>query len=296
MAAADIRHWSIGDVTVTRVVEVGGFADNIGMLFAGADAQWLKQFAWLEPHFMTPDGRMIISFQAFVVRTPTRRIMVDTCIGNDRQRHFEVFTNLTTTFLADLAVAGCPAETIDTVLCTHLHFDHVGWNTQRSHGRWTPTFPQARYLFGRKEWEHTKKLADEQDPHYAHYADSIEPILNAGLADFVETDHRLCEEIWLEPTHGHTAGHVSVRIRSKGKDAVITGDLMHHPVQASVPDKPGNFDSDPALACRTRREFMARYDNRRALVIGSHFADPTAGWFVRDGDTWRFQVLDDTSP
>ena len=295
MAAADIRHWTIGDVTISRIVEVGGFADNISMLFAGADAEWLKQYTWLEPHFMTPDGRMIISFHAFLLRTPTRRIMIDTCIGNDRQRPYDVFNNLATTFLADLATAGCPADTIDTVLCTHLHFDHVGWNTQRVNGRWVPSFPNARYLFARKEWVHTKKLIDDQDPHYAHYADCIEPILNAGLADFVETDHRLCDEVWLEPTHGHTAGHVSVRIRSCGKDAVITGDLMHHPVQCCVPERHGNFDADPVMAAKTRREFLARYEDRRALVLGSHFADPTAGWFVRHADAWRFQLLDEES-
>jgi len=293
MALADIRHWRIGDVTVSRIVEVGQFADNIQMLFSDADADWLRQFTWLAPRFITPEGKMIISFQAFVVRTPTRRIMLDTCIGNDRQRRFEVFTNLHTSFLADIAAAGCPAETIDTVLCTHLHFDHVGWNTRRLEGRWVPTFPQARYLFGRKEFDHLNALQASGDAHASHYGDSIAPILDAGLADFVTTDHRVCDEIWLEPTHGHTPGHVSVRIRSRGEDAVITGDLMHHPCQCTVPDKLANFDDDREQAARTRREFLARVDSRRVLVIGSHFAEPTAGWVERDGKSWKFIARED---
>ena len=292
MANTHIRQWKIGDVTVSRIVEVGGFSDDIGMLFAGADANWLRQFTWLAPHFITPEGKMIISFQAFVVRTPTRRVMIDTCIGNDRQTRFPVFSNLKTRFLEDIAAVGCPAESIDTVLCTHLHYDHVGWNTRLVDGRWVPTFPNARYLFARKEWEHTKKLHEEGDIHATHYGDTIEPILAAGLADFVETDHRLCDELWFEPTPGHTMGHVSVRIRSKGEEAVITGDIMHHPVQCTVPDKRANFDEDPDLACRTREDFMRRFDGSRVLVIGSHFADPTAGWIVREGATWRFVPME----
>ena len=293
MALADIRHWQIGDVRVSRIVEVGQFADNIQMLYPDADADWLRQFTWLAPRFVTPEGQMVISFQAFVVQTPTRRIMVDTCIGNDRQRRFGVFTNLQTSFLADIAAAGCPAESIDTVLCTHLHFDHTGWNTQRVNGKWVPTFPQARYLFGKKEWDALRSMRSVGDGHTEHFDDCIAPIVDAGLADFVTTDHRVCEEIWLEPTHGHTAGHCSVRIRSRGEEAVITGDLMHHPCQCTVPDKHANFDDDKVMAARTRREFLGRVDNRRMLVIGSHFAEPTAGWVEKAGDSWKFFAKED---
>ncbi|HEY4214271.1 MAG TPA: MBL fold metallo-hydrolase [Steroidobacteraceae bacterium] len=293
MALADIRHWQIGDVRVSRIVEVGQFADNIQMLYTDADADWLRQFTWLAPRFVTPEGQMVISFQAFVVQTPTRRIMVDTCIGNDRQRRFGVFTNLQTSFLADIAAAGCPADSIDTVLCTHLHFDHTGWNTQRVNGKWVPTFPKARYLFGKKEWDAVREMRTVGDGHMEHFDDCIAPIVDAGLAEFVGTDHRVCDEIWLEPTHGHTAGHCSVRIRSRDEEAVITGDLMHHPCQCTVPDKLANFDDDKAMAARTRREFLGRVDNRRMLVIGSHFAEPTAGWVEKAGDSWKFFAKED---
>ena len=288
MAAADIRHWQVGDVRVTRIVEIGGFADNIAMLYAGADADWLRGFKWLGPEFVTPEGKMIISFQAFLVRTPSRCIMVDTCIGNDRKRRYAVFDNLKTQFLEDLERCGVLPEQIDTVLCTHLHFDHVGWNTRLVDGKWVPTFPNARHLFGRTEWDHMRHLHAAGDAHAMHLPDSLQPIIDAGLADFIDANHRVCEEIHLIPTPGHTPGHASVVIRSQGEEAVITGDLMHHPVQCAVPDKPANFDEDKPLAAATRRRFLGDYDARRALIIGSHFADPTAGWVERDGEAWRF--------
>ena len=153
-------------------------------------------------------------------------------------------------------------------------------------GKWVPTFPNARYLIGRKEWEHwsVSQEADFREP----VEDSVRPVIDAGLADLVEPGHRVNEEVWLEPTPGHTPGHVSVRISSRGEDAVITGDLMHHPIQCANPQWASNFDSDADLARKTRREFLARYSDRPVLVFGTHFATPTAGHIVRDGDTWRF--------
>jgi glyoxylase-like metal-dependent hydrolase (beta-lactamase superfamily II) len=155
-------------------------------------------------------------------------------------------------------------------------------------GRWVPTFPNARYLLSRKEWDHWSKFeeADFRDP----VEDSVRPVLDAGLVDFVEPTHRVSEEVWLEPTPGHTPGHASVRISSRGEDAVITGDLMHHPIQCSNPNWASAFDSDPDLARKTRREFLERYGDRPVLVFGTHFATPTAGHIVRDGDSWRFDA------
>ena len=294
MAQAHIRQWRIGEATVSRIVEVYGFEDDIAVLLQGTDAEWLKSFSWLAPHFATPAGRMILSFQAFVVATPSRRIMVDTCIGNDRKTRFDVFTNLQTTFLEDLEAVGCPAQTIDTVLCTHLHFDHVGWNTRLVDGKWVPTFPQARYLLSREEAQKVQALCEAGDAHGAHYSDTIAPILNDGLADFIDVSQAISPEITLESTPGHTQGHVSVRVRSKGESAVITGDLMHHPVQCAVPERMGNFDENPQQAAQTRKEFLQRLADTGTLVIGSHFAEPTAGWVVRSGASWRFEP--DTRP
>lgn len=288
MAAEHIRHWKIGNVDVARIVEVNAFEDDIAMLLPGGTPELVKAHPWLIPQFATPAGRMLISFQCFVMRAGERRIMIDTCIGADRQREFDVFCNLQTSFLEDLVIAGCPPESIDTVLCTHLHFDHVGWNTRLVDGKWVPTFPNARYLFGRHEWDHWQELRRTGGYHdVQHLSDAIEPILAAGLADFVGPQHQVTPEVRLEPTPGHTPGHVSVHISSGGKEAVITGDLMHHPIQLANPDTHGNFDMDKPQGARTRRAFVERYQNRSALIIGSHFCEPTAGWIVRDGAGWK---------
>ena len=190
-----------------------------------------------------------------------------------------------TSFLTDLVDAGSPRESIDVVLCTHLHLDHVGWNTMRVDGRWVPTFPNARYLFARTEWEYWKDQPEEFGPVIT---DSVRPIIDAGLADLVEMDHQLTDEVRLEPTPGHTPGHVSVHIRSAGEEAMITGDMMHHPCQIARPDWSTVLDYDAEQSRRSRRGFLERCAQGPVLVIGTHFMPPTAGRIVRDGDTYRF--------
>jgi glyoxylase-like metal-dependent hydrolase (beta-lactamase superfamily II) len=288
MAAEHIRHWKIGDVEVARIVEVNAWEDDISMLLPDGKAEYVQKFPWLVPHFATPAGKMLISFQCFVLRSRDRVVMIDTCIGNDRQREYPVFCNMQTTFLADLAAAGFPPATVNTVLCTHLHFDHVGWNTMKVDGKWVPTFPQAQYLFGRQEFDHWKQLRDTGGYHdFGHIVDSIDPVVEAGLQKLVATDHRITDEVWLEPSPGHTPGHVSVHIRSKGEEAMITGDMMHHPIQLAAPLMPGNFDMDKELGAKTRRAFIERYANGRTMIIGTHFCDPSSGWIVSDGDAWK---------
>jgi glyoxylase-like metal-dependent hydrolase (beta-lactamase superfamily II) len=154
--------------------------------------------------------------------------------------------------------------------------------------KWMPTFPNARYLFGRLEWEHWNQTQDSWVRTILE--ESVQPILDAGLHTLVETDHRITDEIWLEPTPGHTPGHVSVRIASKGEEAVITGDLMHHPCQIARTHWNSVLDSDPQQAIATRRNFIASHAQRGDLVIGTHFPAPTAGRIVRDGDGFKLQV------
>ena len=291
MAAEHIRHWRIGEVDVARIVEVNAWEDDITMLLPDATPAFVQQFKWLQPHFATPDGKMILSFQAFVLRSRGKTFMIDTCIGNDRQREFDVFTNMQTSFLADLATAGFPAEQIDGVLCTHLHFDHVGWNTRKEGDRWVPTFPQARYYFGRDEYAHWQHLRDTGGYHHVdHLHDSVDPIVQAGLADFIDPDFQLTDEVSLIATPGHTPGHVSVLIRSAGQQAIITGDMMHHPIQLAVPATHGRFDMDAERGAQTRVEFVNRYSDTPTLIIGSHFSDPSAGHIIRDGESWQLKT------
>src|SRR6185436_17761868 len=199
---------------------------------------------WLAPHFADENGRLKMSVHALVVETPSRRIIVDTCIGNDKQRSIPTWSNLQTSFLADLAAAGFARESIDTVLCTHLHVDHVGWNTMLVDGAWKPTFPNARYLIGKTEFDYWKAEEANADPALSPFNDSVKPVWEAGLVDLVETNHRVCDEVSLEPTVGHTPGHVSIRIRSKGEEALITGDFLHHPCQMARPDWTSSADFD----------------------------------------------------
>jgi glyoxylase-like metal-dependent hydrolase (beta-lactamase superfamily II) len=282
-----ILRWQIGDVRITRVAEMEGPSPGT-FLFAEATPEKLLQHAWLKPHFLTDDGRIIASIHAFVIESEGKSIVVDTCVGNDKPRDVGPWNLRKGRFLEDLAEAGFPRERIDTVLCTHLHVDHVGWNTRLERGKWVPTFPNARYLIGRKEWAYWKDGADGGDK--VVQTDSVRPIIYAGLADFVDADHKVTSEVWLEPTPGHTPGHVSVRISSNGEDAVITGDLMHHPVQCSEPRWASNFDVDADAARKTRREFLERYRDGKTLVLGTHFATPTGGRVEAQGGAFRFRT------
>lgn len=281
--------WRIGDVTVTRIPELE-VTGGSRFLLPDATREAVLPIAWLRPHFADDEGRLRMSIHALVVQTPTSRILVDTCLGNDKQqRRIPAWNDRHGPFLADLAAAGYPAESIDTVLCTHLHVDHVGWNTRKVDGRWVPTFPRARYLMGRVEFEHWRDHAERED-HRATFADSVAPVFDAGLVDLVETTHVLTPEIDLVPTTGHTPGHVSVRIRSRGETALITGDFMHHPCQMARPDWGTTADSDIEAARATRRRMLAELAGTPTLVIGTHFSAPTAGRVVRDGDAYRLAI------
>lgn len=209
--------WKIGDVTVTRVVELE-VTGGTRFILPDATKEAVRGIDWLHPHFIDADGRLVMSIHALIVESQGRRIMVDTCLGNDKQRAIPGWNMRNGPFLDDIAAAGHPREAIDTVLCTHLHVDHVGWNTMKVDGRWVPTFPNARYLMGRTEYAHWSA----QDPAAQRddvFGDSVKPVFDADLVDLVDSDHRITDEVRLEPTPGHTPGHVSVRITSQGADA-----------------------------------------------------------------------------
>jgi glyoxylase-like metal-dependent hydrolase (beta-lactamase superfamily II) len=289
MAVQNIGRWRVGDVEVFSIPEVVSFDDDINVLLPNATPELVLKYPWMQPNYATPEGRMIINFQGFVVKAGGRNIVVDTCIGADRQREYEVFCNLKSDYMADLKSIGVTPDNVDTVLCTHLHFDHVGWNAQRLNNRWVPTFPKARYLFGRIEYEHWMELYRTKGYHdLLHVEECVMPIIEAGLVDLIEMEHQINGEISLEPTPGHTPGHVSVRIRSRGEQAIITGDMLHTPLQIAVPGWIGNFDMDRALAAQQRARFVKASADKPLLVIGSHFPHPTAGHIVSDGDSWRF--------
>ena len=282
--------WQIGDVKITRVVEMEipiPYNEEAPFL-QEATPEAIKHIPWLAPHFVTPEGEMILSIHALAVEAPGMKLVVDTCIGNDRPRSLLQGEALHTSFLEHMTEIGFGREAVDAVVCTHLHVDHVGWNTMLVDGKWVPTFPRARYLIGRKEFEHWNTFEHEETQQIMD--DSVRPIFNADLAEMVEMDHRISPEIRLMPTTGHTPGHVSVVIESKGETAVITGDMVHHPCQIANPDWAPDFDSDKAASRVTRKTKFADWADKPILVIGTHFAAPTAGHIVKDGGSYRLKV------
>src|SRR3954469_22116652 len=200
--------WTIGGVTVTKIVELE-VAGGTRFLLPQATPEEILPIGWLRPHFADEDGRLCMSIHSFIIETANRRVGVDSCLGTDKQGgRIAHWNDRSGPFLRDMAEAGFPAESIDTVLCTHLHVDHVGWNTKLENGKWMPTFPRARYLMGRAEYQHWRTATDRPDMETI-FADSFTPIIEAGLAQMVETDETICDEISLIPTVGHTPGHVS---------------------------------------------------------------------------------------
>ncbi len=282
--------WQIGDVKVTRVVELE-IPGGTRFLLPQAKPEAILPIEWLRPHFATDDGKLILSIHALLVETPAKKIIVDTCIGNDKQRSIPTLTNLQLPFLEDLKKAGYEREAIDTVLCTHLHVDHVGWNTMLVDGEWIPTFPNARYLIAKTEFEYWDGEAPE-DINAGVFDDSVKPVFDAGLVDLVDTNHQVCGEVRLVPTHGHTPGHVSIAIESNGEKALITGDAFHHPCQMAHTDWASTADYDQTASTQTRERMLADYGDKDVLVIGTHFATPTAGHIQSTEGGWKFVALE----
>jgi len=282
-----MNRWKIGNTTIHRVIEREELWEGPRLLPDATPENLKKDADWLYPMFVDEGGRIRLSIHAFVIESMGKRIVVDTCIGNDKERSsFPEWSHLHLPFLQRLEEVGCPRESIDRVVCTHLHLDHVGWNTMLEKGKWVPTFPNARYLIGGTEWDFFSRSEEPflKDP----VDDSVRPVMAEGLSELVDDTHRLTDEVWLESTPGHTPGHFSVRISSAGQSAVITGDMTHHPVQFRYPEWDVNFDNDGPLAKKTRRAFYERYADTDILVFGTHFATPSAGKIVKKDGSFRF--------
>ncbi|MGJ5181772.1 MBL fold metallo-hydrolase [Bradyrhizobium oligotrophicum] len=279
--------WTVGRVRITKFVEletVGGTR----FILPQATPEAIRELSWLTPDFATDEGRLKMSIHTLVLETPTTRLVVDTGLGNDKEgRSVPVWNNRTTPFLEMMSAAGFPPDSIDMVICTHLHVDHVGWNTRLLDGHWVPTFPSARYVFGRAEYEHWRDHSSTAN-ETATFADSVQPIVDAGKAELVASDAVISDEITLIPTPGHSPGHVSLHIRSDGAEALLSGDVAHHPCQMAHLDWSSTADSDPAQAIATRQALFSRFADTGTLVIGGHF---DAGHIRRDGAAFRFEAV-----
>jgi glyoxylase-like metal-dependent hydrolase (beta-lactamase superfamily II) len=284
MRTAENLTWKIGQVTVTRVEEVVTYVDADVLMPDFTPALLVPHRDWLVPQFFSDrNDKMALSIHSFVVESQGKVIVIDTCVGGTER---PLPNDLDFPDRLDAAIDGGLAA-VDVVLCTHLHFDHVGWNLRSVGDQQVPTFANARYLFARTEVEHTRT-----DDHMAVLEPSIDPLFDAGLADLIETDHVLTDEVRLIPTPGHTPGHVSVFIESEQETALITGDMTHTPLQFAVPELAASaFDTDSAQSTQTRQDIIERFADSDTLVLGTHFAPPTAGHLRRDGDTVRFTTV-----
>jgi glyoxylase-like metal-dependent hydrolase (beta-lactamase superfamily II) len=279
-------NWNVGKVKITKIVELE-MTGSTRFILPLATNEEIRKLPWLIPDFANEEGRLKMSIHSLVVETPSRRIVVDTGLGNDKEgRKVPTWNNRKNAFLETMTSAGFSPDSIDTVLCTHLHVDHVGWNTKLAGGKWVPTFGNARYVFGKTEYEHWRDYRDEPDK-VAVFNDSVKPIVDAGKAELVAGDAMLADEITLIPTPGHSPGHISIHIKSDGEEGLLTGDVAHHPCQMAHLDWSSTADSDPVQSTVTRRELFSRFADTPTLVIGGHF---NAGHIRRDGDAFKFMV------
>lgn len=280
----DTQSWKVGSATITSVVES---EDDIapGSLLPDATEAIVQQYPWLVPDWADADGNIGIRIQAFVVEIGGAIVLVDPCVGNGKSRWLPMWNMLDIPFLERLSDAGFVPADVELVVHTHLHGDHVGWDTHRVGDEWVPTFTNARYLYNEAELEFVRTfLLPGEDV----YADSIGPIFDAGLADVIDADTDLGHGLRLEPTPGHTPGHTSLWVESDGEVALILGDFMHHPVQFAEPQLAEIADSDAELARDTRRRMLHEMARTGALVLGAHFPRRPAGRVVTDGSAWRF--------
>ncbi len=283
---------TIGDVTVTRVVELDRSSFEIGaMLPESTPERIAAQRDWMGPELLDPvTGVHKACIQSYVLRTPWHTVVIDTCVGNDKPRNGVPAWHMRRgTYLSDLAAAGVKPEDVDMVICTHLHVDHVGWNTRLEGGRWVPTFPRARYVIVREEFEFWKREGETGREEFGLIDDSVMPVVEAGMADLVASDHVIDDRLRLEPAPGHTPAHVCVRLTTPAGQAIFTGDMMHRPIQVAEPEWNSRFCDDAELARKTRLGFLERHADADVIVLAAHF--PVAGRIVAPGGRARFRPL-----
>ncbi|MBJ8344370.1 MBL fold metallo-hydrolase [Antrihabitans sp. YC2-6] len=295
--------WTIGDFTITQVVEMAIEVGELDGLIKEATPEAVKDIGWLYPDYATESGQTLWSVHSYVVDTGAAVVLVDTGCGN--HKHIPLvpaWSDMNTSYLERLAEAGYAPEQIDYVVATHLHFDHVGWNTVLRNRHWEPTFPNARYCVVKDEFEYFLGLA-EGKPLSEHadadlrlqtrflFEESIDPCVDAGLLDLVPMNHLVCEGVRYTSTPGHTQFHHSLTIESQGEVGFITGDFIHHPIQIARPSWSSQSDWDRGISAERRREFLEYVADGDVLLFGTHFAGHSVGRIVSDDNTFKFVAV-----
>jgi glyoxylase-like metal-dependent hydrolase (beta-lactamase superfamily II) len=278
----------VGNVSVSSIIERDGPWRAPNIMFPSATPKELADIMSSVPDFTYDRAKdlLVITYQTFVVRTPRCTALIDTCVGEHQRRPPQLLFDKKP-WLDGFAAHGLKFEDIDYVFCTHLHVDHVGWNTRLQDGRLVPTFPNAKYVFSRREYEHWKQATE---PNFAAvHEDCVEPIVQCGQALLVDDVYRLSDELSLVPTPGHSPGHVCIDLRSGGERALFTGDMMHHCAQVLAPDWSSCFCFDPKKSAETRWKFFREHVDTETLVIPTHFPGTTAGHIKRFRSAFEFK-------
>jgi len=288
-------NFNFGNISVTRVVEMEMPMLKATEFFPDWEDELVRPHSELlvPRHFDPASGNLIISIQAFLIRTPRYNILVDTCVGNHKQRNRKMFDDRVFPWMDRFRGTGLVPEDIDFVLCTHMHVDHVGWNTKLEDGNWVPTFPNAKYIFARRELEYwLGQSEDDQMTRTGDYvADSVLPILEAKQEIVVDLDYQIDEGLTLLPLPGHTPGMIGLNIKSGDQEAVLCGDLMHHIIQCHIPAWSTIACADREAASATRHNFLSHYTDTNITILPSHFPNPTAGYIKESGAAFSFHYL-----
>jgi glyoxylase-like metal-dependent hydrolase (beta-lactamase superfamily II) len=287
--------FGVGDMTIHRVIESEGPLFDPLTFFPTITPDLLEENrAWMQPDFIDPaSGQLMLCIQSYIVRTPHHTILIDSCVGNHKDRPNYPFWNQMTSdrYEKNLAATGLGFGDIDFVMCTHLHVDHVGWNTKLENGHWVPTFPKAKYVFAERELAFWIEAARTDPAKQPAIVDSVLPIVAAKRHHVVSSDHQLLDDVRLIPTPGHTIDHYAVQIGKPGADAVLAGDMIHSPLQARYPELGMRADYDSEQAGRSRRALFGKLSDTATLLCPAHFPSPSKGRLTGWGDGFRYHPV-----
>ena len=288
-----MQHTTIGAFAVDRIADYQGPFFPPGDFFPDFDPTVVEEHAaLLGPRLIEPGtGKLVFSFHSFVVRTGRHTVLIDACIGNDKERPSRPqFHRMRSSFIDDLAKLGVKPEEVDYVMCTHLHWDHVGWNTRLQDGKWVPTFPNAKYVMAKREFDHWQdfQLSGADSPHALAFGDSVLPVVKSGQALLVGDDYALDDGLWFESHPGHTPGNVVIHAKSGGARGLFIGDVLHHPLQCLKPEWSTMACTDPDLSRVSRTRLVNEHADTDTLILPAHFPSPTAGHIRRHNAAFRF--------
>jgi glyoxylase-like metal-dependent hydrolase (beta-lactamase superfamily II) len=288
-----MTHINVGEVTIRSALEMALTRRPIAYL--GAPQELIETNRdWLSPWFLEEGDTWSLNFQTWILQVDGKIVVVDPCTGNGRPHPLPFFDRLDAPFIERFCATGVRPDDVDYVFCTHMHHDHCGWNTQLKDGRWVATFPNARYLFLRREyerWDPNGANYRAVDYNEGVYERSIEPIVAAGLANLVLGPYRISRSLEILPAHGHTLGHAVLHLVSGAEQACFSGDCFHHPLQLTQPSIQFGDCDDVEQAIQTRQWLVDFALKREVLVIPAHLPYPHAGRVKRRGEAAIFEAL-----